>query len=337
MRHSARLLALAAAAAAFAAAARPAGAGFSDILRRITSRVGPVLLTRDVLATPGEEVTLHASLRSGLRLGGLEGMRIQFHLDERRIEQVASDPDGDVSVRWTAPTEPGDYRIRVRVKPDDQPAEEDEQIAPTHLLVSVRKPEVPIAVIDLDKTLVASGFHMVLLGGGRAEPMNGSKVVLERLAKTHTIVYLTHRPDFLGPTSKGWLASHGYPTGPLLTSTLGGLLEGSGRYKAKRLDDLSQNFKNLRVGIGDKVSDVQAYATRGLLAILILHVDWSEDDPEDYLELAAQLAALPDSVHVTSNWAEVNQVLFQEGRYPSAPVIRRLRSVAADLRRRGED
>lgn len=336
MRHCARSLALAAVVAAFAVAARPAGAGFSDILRRIGHTMGPVLLTRDVLARPGEEVTLHASLRSGLRLGGMGGVRLQFHLEERRIDQVASDADGDASVRWTAPAEPGNYRIRVRVKADDQPAD-GKAIAPAHLLVAVRKPDTPITIVDLDKTLVGSGFHTVLLGGGRAKPMDGSGVVLARLATTHTIVYLTHRPDFLGPTSKGWLASNGYPPGPVLTSTLGGLLEGSGSYKTQRLADLARNFKNLRVGIGDKVSDAQAYAAHGLVSILILHVDWSDDDPDDFEDVAGQLAALPASVHVVTNWAEVNHILFSGARRPAGPMISRLRAVAAELRRRGKD
>jgi len=324
------------AAAVLLAAAGPARAGFSDILRRVRDELGQVLIAHDVLARPGEAVTLRASLRGGFRLDGVEGVRIQFHLDERRIDQVTSDSSGNVQTRWTAPSEPGDYAIRVRAKPDDQP-QEGKPIAPTRLLVAVRKAETPIAVVDLDKTLVASGFHWVLLGGGRARPMDGSRVVLARLAKTHTLVYLTHRPDFLGPTSKQWLDAHGYPLGPVLTSTLGDLIDGSGAYKTERLTALARDFTNLKVGIGDKISDARAYADLGLTSILILHVDWSEDDPEDYEDLASDLAALPEAVHVVSNWADVAEVLFQGARRPRGPMIRRLRETAAGLRRRGKD
>ena len=331
-----RMLCALAAAAILPATAGPVQAGFSDILRRIRNELGQVLLARDVLCTPGEEVVLSASLRGGFRLEGVEGVRIQFHLDERRLGQVTTGGDGDAEVRWTAPDEPGDYSIRVRVKPDDQPEDEGDQIAPSRLLVAVRKADTSIAIVDLDKTLVASGFHRVLLGSG-AEPMAGSGVVLARLARTHTVVYLTHRPDFLGPTSKAWLDRHGYPLGPVLTSTLGGLIEGSGPYKTRRLADLAKNFKNLKVGIGDKVSDARAYADLGLTSILILHVDWSEDDPEDYEDLAGDLAGLPDSIHVVTNWSDVSAVLFEGAARPAGPMIRRLRGVAADLRRRGKD
>jgi len=326
-----------AAAAVLLAAAGPVRAGFSDILRRVRDELGRVLLAHDVLARPGEAITLRASLRGGFRLEGVQGVRIQFHLQERRLGEGTSGGDGDVEVRWTAPAEPGDYAVRVRVKPADQPDDEDDHVAPARLLVAVRKPEAPLAIVDLDKTLVASGFQWVLLGGGRAEPMDGSRLVLSRLARTHTIVYLTHRPDFLGPTSKNWLDGHGYPLGPVLTSTLGGLMDGSGAYKTRRLADLARNFKNLKVGIGDKVSDAQAYAAHGLTSILILHVDWSEDDPEDYEDLAAELAGLPESVHVVTNWSAVAEVLFDGADRPAGPMIRRLRRVAADLRRRGKD
>jgi hypothetical protein len=335
-RAGLQLAAVLAAAAMLAAAAGPARAGFGDLLRRVRNELGQVLLADDVLCRPGEEITLAASLRGGFRLEGVEGVRIQFHLDQRRIDQVTSNADGDVQTRWTAPAEPGDYAIRVRVKPDDQPEDEDDHTPPTRLLVAVRKAETPLAIVDLDKTLVASGFHRVLLGAG-PEPMAGSKVVLARLARTHTIVYLTHRPDFLGPTSKTWLDRHGYPTGPLLTSTLGGLIEGSGPFKTRRLTDLSKHFTNLTVGIGDKISDARAYAALGLTSVLILPVDWSEDDPEDFEDLASDLAALPEAVHVVTNWAEVSAILFEGARRPPDPMIRRLRGVAADLRRRGED
>jgi len=331
-----QVVGLLAAAAVLLAAAGSARAGFSDILRRVRDELGRVLLARDILVQPGEEVTLAASLRGGFRLEGVAGVRIQFHLHQRRLGQIASDGDGDVAVRWTAPEEPGNYAVRVRVKPADQPEDEDDRVAPTRLLVAVRRPDVPLAIVDLDKTLVASGFHRVLLGS-EGKPMAGSRTVLSRLARTHTIVYLTHRPDFLGPTSKTWLDRHGYPLGPVLTSTLGGLIRGSGAYKAKRLADLARDFKHLKLGIGDKVSDARAYAEGGLTSILILHVDWSEDDPEDYEELAADLAALPKTVHVVTNWSAVAEVLFEGASRPAGPMIRRLRRVAADLRRRGED
>ena len=314
------------------AGAAAARAGFRDLLKEVRDRIGAVLLARDVLVEPGKEVTLEADLRSGLRVSGVQGKRIQFHLDERRLGEFVSDRDGKVSVRWTAPEAAGDYSIRVRVKPADQP---ERRVEDSQLLVAVRKPDTPMVVVDLDKTVVASGFARVLMGG--AEPMAGANLVMQRLAGNHTVVYLTHRPDFLGPKTKKWLAENHFPTGPVLTSTMEALINGSGAYKTARLASIKRTFRNVIIGIGDKISDVRVYADHGLKSILILHVDWSEDDPEDFEKLAAELAALPDAIQVVTNWSDVAAILFERTVRPKQEMEKRLRDVARRLRRRGKD
>jgi len=312
-------------------AGAPARAALTDILDQAREKLGPVLLARDLLVEPDTEVTLEASLRTGLRLTGIEGKRIQFLLADEPIGEVRSNRTGDVALRWKAPAKPGDSVIKVRVNPQDQPAQ---PIEDTELLVAARKADTPIAVVDLDKTVVASGFAWVLLGDAR--PMAGANLVLGRLAKTHTIVYLTHRPDFLGALSRKWLATNGFPTGPVLTSTLGGLMAGSLTYKNARLEAVRQTFKNVAVGIGDKASDAKVYADNGLRSILILQVDWSDDEAEDYEKLAAELAALPDSVQVVTNWAQVSDVLFNKAAFLKRDMENRLRDVARELRARGK-
>jgi hypothetical protein len=313
-------------------AGAPARAALTDILDQAREKLGPVLLARDLLVEPDAEVTLEASLRTGLRLTGIEGKRIQFLLADEPIGEVRSNRTGDVALRWKAPAKPGDSVIKVRVNPQDQPAQ---PIEDTELLVAARKADTPIAIVDLDKTVVASGFAWVLLGDAR--PMAGANLVLGRLAKTHTIVYLTHRPDFLGALSRKWLATNGFPTGPVLTSTLGGLMAGSLTYKNARLEAVRQTFKNVAVGIGDKVSDAKVYADNGLRSILILQVDWSDDKAEDYEKLAAELAALPDSVQVVTNWAQVSDVLFNKAAFLKRDMENRLRDVARELRGRSKE
>ena len=313
-------------------AGAPARAALTDILDQAREKLGPVLLARDLLVEPDTEVTLEASLRTGLRLTGIEGKRIQFLLGDEPIGEVRSNRTGDVALRWKVPAKPGDYLLKVRLNSQDQPAQ---PIEDTELLVAARKADTPIAVVDLDKTVVASGFAWVLLGD--AKPMAGANLVLGRLAKTHTIVYLTHRPDFLGTLSRKWLATNGFPAGPVLTSTLGGLMAGSPTYKNARLEAVRQTFKNVAVGIGDKTSDAKVYADNGLRSILILHVDWSGDKAEDYEKLAAELAALPDSVQVVTNWAQVSDVLFNTAAFLKRDMENRLRDVARELRARGKE
>ena len=331
-RAIALLAALLACAAVTFGMAGPAAAGLTDILDQAREKIGPVLLGRDILTLPDQEVTLEASLRSGLRLTGIEGKRVQFLLDNQTLGEVRTNKSGDVAVKWKVPAKPGDYRITVRLNPQDQP---EKPIADTDLLLGARKAETPMVVVDLDRTVVASGFTWVLLGG--AKPMAGSSTVMQHLAKDHTVVYLTHRIDFLGPSSKQWLTDNGFPAGPVLTSTLGGLLSGSGTYKTGRLEAIRQTFKNVAVGIGDKCSDAKAYADNGMRAILILQVDWSETDPEYYEKVAAELAALPDAVQVVSNWSQISAILFNKVSCPKQEMETRIRDLAKELRARKKD
>lgn len=287
------------------------------------------LLPYDLLAEPGRAVALRASLRGGLRLDAIEGARVRFHFDGALLGERMTDRQGNVSLHWKVPADPGDYPVRIGVHPDDQPARPVEDAT---ILVAARPADAAIAIVDLDKTVVGSGFLRVLLG--MAKPMRGAAAVLKKLARTHTIVYLTHRPDFLVTSSKGWLEKYGFPQGPVLTSALEDLVVGSGTYKNERLAAIRETYKNVAVGIGDKCSDAEVYARNGLRSILILHVDWSEDDPEDFEKPAEKLAALPEAVQVVTDWDQVAEVLFRGGRYPKGEMERRLRRAAADLRRR---
>jgi len=307
------------------------GADAQTVLDQAGGGSKPTLIGNDLIATPGQEVNLEAALRSSLWIPGIEGKRIQFHLGDRFLGELSTNRNGDAVLQWKAPAEPGDYVVHLFIHPDDQPPE---PIDPADLLITVRPADSPIAIIDLDKTLVASGFVRVLLGV--ADPMPGARLVTSRLAETHTIVYLTQRPDPLARLSKRWLAEHSFPPGPVLTSPVGRLLSGSGTYKAARLETLKQHFTNLDLGIGDKPSDARAYAENGLRAILILHVNWAEDKPEDYEKLADDLAALPDAVQVVTNWAQIADVLFDQASFPREDMVNRLRAIARDLRRQGK-
>lgn len=327
-----RTIAACLAAVLLAGGAATIPAGLGDLVDQVRERLGTVLLVGDLLVEPGQEVTLSASLRHGLRLEGVAGKRVQFVLGDTLLAEVRTDKNGDAAVKWKAPDKPGDHVVRVRLNADDQPSTPVED---AELRVAARPKDAKFAVVDLDKTLVASGFIHVLTGD--AKPMPGAAAVMQRLAKDQTIVYLTQRPDFLGVLTKRWLLSNGFPPGPVLTSTAGTLMIGSEPYKHTRLAEMKRTFPNLVVGIGDKFSDAKVYAASGLRPILILQVDWSEDEAEGYEKLAAELAALPDSVQVVMNWSQIASILFEGAAFPKLDMEKRLRQVARDLRQRGKD
>jgi len=310
-----------------AALTASAGCGAQQL---ILGTEGAYLLTvRDAVTPPGREVGLVARLQQGDLLRGRQGHVIRFKQGDDLLKAAETDADGVARVTFT-PAEPGDYVFTVEVAAAGLP---DEPPAPRDLLVACRDPEEPMAVVDLDKTLVASGFHTVLLGN--PEPMAGSVEVLKRLARDHTIIYLTHRPDYFGPKSKGWLWANGYPRGPVLLATVGSFLAGSGTYKRDMIRALKGKFARVEVGIGDKFSDVEAYHAGGLTSILILPVP-ENPAPEDLEALAEQVADLPGGVHVVTGWDQVEEILFEGKSHAPSAMEKALRQRAAETRRQKE-
>jgi hypothetical protein len=316
-----------AALAACTLAPAPARASIGDFADVGQAVLPSMLLTNDLLVEPGKDVTLEANLRSGIRISGIEGKRVQFVLDDALLGEAKTDKHGAATLVWKVPAKPADYVVRVRIHPDDQPKP---PISPADLFVAARAADAPMLAVDLDKTVVESGFGHVL--AGRALPMPDAADVLTVMAKTHTIIYLTQRPDFLGPESKQWLVDHKFPRGPMLTTTLSTLFIGSGVYKSGRLEEIRRTFKNVVAGVGDKFSDAKAYADNGVRAILILRVKWSEDEPEYFEKLARQLDDLPEAVQVVTNWTEISSFLTRKVEFTKKAMATRLLDAAKALR-----
>ena len=305
--------------AVLALATVAAGCGAQKVL--LGTEGSYLFTTVDALALPGEEIPLRARLQAGTFLTDQSGETVSFHLDGRLYRTVETDNDGHAVTSFTPPA-PGDYRFTAEVSPVGL---RDRPPRPQPLLVACRQADAPMVVVDLDKTVVASGFRTVLIGD--PTPMSRSAEVLSRLADGNTIVYLTHRPDHFGPKSRRWLARENYPIGPLLLASVGGFLKGSGTYKTEEIRRLKSRFGNLRIGIGDKISDAQAYHGNGLKAFLILQV-YSEDDPEELRELADEIGALAEEVQVVTGWHHIAQALFEGASYGRAAAQHQLRQLA---------
>jgi len=290
-----------------------------------------VLATDDMLTLPGADVRLEASLRTGILVTGVEGKRVQFLLDGKLLGEATTNKSGDAVLAWKVPAKAGDYVVRVQLRAEDQPPE---PVPSAELLVAARAADAPMIAVDLDKTVVASGFARVLLG--MAEPMTDASKVLSRAAESCTIIYLTQRPDFLGPASKKWLADNDFPRGPMLTTTLATLAVGSRSFKSYRLAEIHKTFTRVAIGIGDKASDAQAYDENGLKPLLMLHVNWSDNDPEYFEKLERQLAEVPESTQVVVEWSEVSKIIFDGADFPKKAMEERLRAAAAKLRAEGK-
>lgn len=299
------------------------GCGAQGVLLGTTSE--HLFVTTDVLTTPEEDVTLAARLQGGDFLSPKPGHVVRFYRDGKLIRAAETDGDG-LATATLSPVSPGDVRIRAEVAAAgfDGPRPE-----PQEILVACRTPETPMVIVDMDRTIVDSGFHAVLVGD--PPPMAQSPEVLAELARTHTIIYLTHRPDAFSAKSKAWLRANGYPPGPVLLSTTRGFLGGSGKFKAGVLGGLKERFTRVEIGIGDKVSDAAAYHAGGLKAYLILPVPDSIS-AEPYERLADELAELDSAVQVVTAWEQVRAGLFGGASFLPEQAAARLSLMAAERR-----
>ncbi|MBN1846675.1 MAG: hypothetical protein JW810_13400 [Sedimentisphaerales bacterium] len=304
------------------AAARADGGqnGWADIAAEVAGSIfldaehGAIFYAFDALAHPNEVIDLTVRLQDS-KLRGIADAEIGYYFRDELIGTARTNADGLAASGWKPPGE-GHFELSARIRDIPNGRNPDIlHIEPAALAVLVRPPQERFVVIDLDHTLVDSSFYRVLLGAGR--PMADSARVTRRIAERYSIIYLTHRPDLMTQRSKTWLRRNGYPPGPLLVSRLAEAFGSSGRYKSTRISTLQDSFDRIAIGIGDKISDAQAYLENGLQAYLIPHYD--DDDAEDLREMARQIRILTayGPVQVVGNWNQIEQGIFDGQLFPA--------------------
>ncbi len=296
-----------------------AGCGTQSVL--LGTDAGYLMRVQDSITPPGEPVDLYARLQAGDLLNDQPGHVAWFMRDGQLYKAAQTNDEGVARATFT-PGEIGDYNFTVQFSPTGFAAEVPE---PMPMIVACRAADTPIVVVDLDHTVVDAGFGTVLVGD--PPPMADSVRVLGDLHKDHAIVYLTHRPSHFGPKSKRWLLRHKYPAGPLLLSDIAGVFEGSGSFKTKRIAQLREKFKNIRIGIGDKLSDALAYHDNGLRSFLILPIS-ADPSAEELRTWADRLDTMPDPVQVVLTWRQIEQSLAGDVKFPPSAMQAELRARA---------
>lgn len=309
------------------------GGGWGDIAAGIAgkfftdSEQGAVFVAYDTLGYPGQPVDLVARLVAAKGLQPIPEATVGFYQDSKLLGSSRTDANGYARVQVT-PGKEGDYQFAARVTavPAGVP-QEMLQITPSPILLSARAKEAELVIVDLDHTVVDASFVRVLVGGAR--PMAGSADVLGKIARKYTVVYLTHRPDVLTRRSKEWLKGNGFPPGPMLVSQVSDVFD-SGRFKTAKLSALRRSYPNAAIGIGDKISDAQAYVASGMTAYLIPHYKRKADDMR---EMAAEIRKLRGNgrLNVVSGWDEIEQGIFRGKTYPAAAFAQQLESQAKRL------
>jgi hypothetical protein len=301
----------------------------------IGAEKGILFYAYDVLTYPGEQTELVARVHNARNLADIPGVTVTFYHNDTPIGTAVTDDEGMAKVE-VLPDAVGDYYFTAKISNvTDEMPEGLLTVKPTLLVVSAREKETPFVVIDLDHTTVGSSFLAVLTG--QAEPMADAQKVLRAISKQYSLIYLTHRPEEMGITTKQWLIDHSFPRAPLLMAELNQSIGSSGGFKTGRIAEIIEAFPNLTVGIGDKLSDAEAYLANGMTAYLIPHFD--DDDSDDMHEMADDIDAMTQSnrLNVVDTWAEIEVGLFHKIRYPAVKYTQRLRRRADEIRRRRRD
>ena len=174
----------------------------------------------------------------------------------RSLGQVRSDRDGHVAVELTGPRRlpAGLHPLYMAVAGDGRGASFYAYIAP---------PNAAVFVTDIDGTLTSTenGVVRAALFKSDLDDQPGAPAALRTLAQTMQPIYLTARSHAYIELTRRWLELHGYPRGPLLTAnhfTRPGV--GAQHHKRHVLDGLAELGIVPAFGIGNRASDVHAYA-----------------------------------------------------------------------------
>ena len=300
----------------------------------IGAEKGILFYAYDVLTYPGEQTELVARVHNARNLADIPGVTVTFFHNDTEVGAAVTDGEGMARVD-VLPDAAGDYYFTAKItNVTDEMPEGLLTVKPTLLVVSAREKETAFVVVDLDHTTVGSSFFTVLTG--QAEPMADAQKVLRAIGKQYSLIYLTHRPEEMGITTKQWLIDHEFPRAPLLMAELRQSIGSSGEFKTERIAEIREAFPGLAIGIGDKLSDAEAYLANDMTAYLIPHYD---DDREDMRDMARQIDAMTqtDRLNVVDTWAEIEVGIFHKIAYPAAKYTQRLRRRADEIGRRQRD
>ncbi len=136
----------------------------------------------------------------------------------------------------------------------------------TSFLAYVAPDDAPLIASDVDGTLTSSEnafIEALAFGGSPAAQPGAATAYTAAAARGYQLVYVTARGNQYTDQTRQWLAAKGFPRGPLRLSPSFLTLPGGDTvdYKTKTLEALELP---IALGIGNRASDINAYADSGL-------------------------------------------------------------------------
>jgi len=128
-----------------------------------------------------------------------------------------------------------------------------------------------LIISDVDGTLTSSEnafLATVVTGGDPDARADAADAFAAAKARGYQVVYVTARGQQYTEVSRGWFERKGFPRGPLRLSPSFLTLPGGDTvdYKTETLRAITDAGLDLAAGIGNRATDIQAYANAGIAA-----------------------------------------------------------------------
>ncbi|MEK6693089.1 MAG: hypothetical protein AABY44_06650 [Nitrospirota bacterium] len=253
------------------------------------------LIFYDQIVKPVEKVYLMANLRKGLISvkPEISGERVEFfqsNNDKKSLGITLTGIDG-TAVKEIPPLKNGFHSFSARLADNKRYSAEE-----SYGLVACWDHKKPIIIVDIDGTISDTDNSELLFKktDKDSKPLKNAPDVLRRLSKKYNIIFLTHRNELLLNKTRLWLKEHKFPPAPVFTLRLGEDPLMPGEYKDEKLKEWKKEGWNMKIGIGNRPHDAEAYLDNGLKAIIL-------DDDDD----------LPDKAIKVKDWKEIEKIILK--------------------------
>lgn len=223
-----------------------------------------MLNVEDVIACPGQTVELHAYLENRSFLfttGRLADIEVAFERDGEILGVGHTDHHGRASINCPAGTETWDFTARAGTA-------RWQGASQGHVFVW---PESrPLVAIDIDETVIRSQYLSLLFDRhDQSPPMPHSQRVIKRLAQQYGVIYISARARLFRDKTRQWLSRYDYPVGPVILGADFNSIAWQHDAKYRMLKALREQRPALRIGIGDKGADENAFLANRMKCIII--------------------------------------------------------------------
>ncbi|MCR4316416.1 MAG: hypothetical protein NUW37_08720 [Planctomycetes bacterium] len=237
--------------------------GLSSTCVSFSTKITPF----DAISKPGEEVELKAKVEGfgfSYFRNDVEEENVAFKLEGAALGVTATDDEGVATLVVTAPEKPGLYSVRIEGPGD----------AANDLNLLVAGNDAALAVTDIDMTLAdVSPAVYVFRSNESIQPIAGAVELIKFLSaeKNIYIVYISHRDDALRNESLEWLKMKGFPDGVLFFSENFDhwMQESAYDFKKPTIEKIKERFPRVLLGLGDKVTDANAYLDNDLPTYIV--------------------------------------------------------------------